>query len=69
MTWLSLLNTNPVTTSQTNATVRFSFVKLHNIAHVRSFSQPCENKWSLQVVSLILNFNWERIRLFNNDLH
>lgn len=55
MIWLSLLNL--VTTSQTNATLRFFIVKLHNItAHARIFPQLYK-KQSLQVVPLISNFN------------
>ena len=60
MTWLSFLNTNLVTTSQINVTLRFSFVKLHNItAHARIFPQLYKEQ-SLQITPLILNFNWEK---------
>lgn len=45
MAWLSFLDTNLVTASQTNATLRLSFVKLHNItAHASIFPQLCKEK-------------------------
>lgn len=54
MTQLNFLNTNLVTTSQTNATLRVSFVELPNIiAHAKgSLPSSMKNKWSLQVVPL-----------------